>query len=155
MLRDRGGAADIAEADAMLADSDETYRQLGLDHWVTSAVGPRADKAVFRRDGELWLVAYQGRQARVRDSKGMAVLHRLLAEPHREFSVLNLAAPGRPAELPGDTGEVIDARAAKQIRAAIARIETAHPALALHLTNSVRTGRYCSDTPEQRVTWTM
>ena len=66
----------------MLADADETYRQLGLDHWVASAVGPRADKAVFPgEDGELWLVAYQSRQARVRGSKGMAVLHGCLSNP--------------------------------------------------------------------------
>lgn len=222
LLRERAGAGDDAEAEAMLTEANETYRQLGLDHWM-AVERPPAEDAVFRRDGEVWIVGYQGRQVRIRDVKGMAVLARLLAEPGREFHVLDLGSPqghAGPALPSSDTGEVIDAQArqayqrrltdleaeiddaassgdtgraeraqaerealveqltaayglggrvrrandpverarstiTKQIHSAIARLDTAHPALARHLTNSVSTGRYCRYAPERRITWSL
>ena len=42
---------------------------------------------------------------------------------------------------------------AKQIHAAIARVDKVHPSLALHLTNSIRTGRFGSYVPESPVRW--
>ena len=47
---------------------------------------------VFRRDGEYWTVAFDGRVATLRDTKGMRDLARLLAEPEREHHVSDLAA---------------------------------------------------------------
>jgi tetratricopeptide (TPR) repeat protein len=221
LLHDRAGPGDGAAAEAMLAEANEAYRQLGLDHWTVPVEHRSADDAVFRRDGEVWVVGYQGQEARVGDIKGMLVLGRLLAEPGREFHVLDLASPEGRAEqaVPSaDTGEVIDDQArrayqrrlaeleteiddavqnddrgrveraqaerdalveqltaayglggrarrgndpverarstvTKQIHSAIARIERAHPVLALHLANSVRTGRFCSYVPEHPVIW--
>lgn len=167
-------------------------------------------------------MSYDGRETRVRTVKGLSVIARLLAEPGREFHVLDLIGSGGRASglaVTGDTGDVIDAKArqayqrrlseleaeiddaaltgdsgrraraeaerealvdqltaayglggrvrrgndpverarstvAKQIHGAIARIGKVHPSLALHLTNSVRTGRYCSYVPEGRpVDW--
>lgn len=226
MLRERGDPGDADEARTLAREADETYRQLGLQHWVTADAPhdePGSGDAVFRRDDDVWLVDYEGTRARVRTTKGMAVLGRLLAEPGREFHVLDLTAPGGRADhaVPtSDTGEVIDAHArqayqrrlteleaeiddatlsgdtgraerarterdtlvehlaaayglggrarrgndpierarstvSKQIHGAIARIRTAHPTLARHLTNSVRTGRYCSYSPEHPVTWSL
>ena len=40
-----------------------------------------------------------------------------------------------------------------RIRSAIARVEAVHPALGRHLKNSIRTGAFCSYTPEQQVDW--
>jgi tetratricopeptide (TPR) repeat protein len=221
LLRARAGPGDVAEAEAMLAEAEESYRQLGLAHWA-SAERPQAVAAAFRRDGDVWTVGYQGRETRVGDSKGMAVLARLLAEPGREFHVLDLASPdgGPRRAVPGDTGDVIDAQArlayrrrlaeldaeiddatlsaesgraeraqaerdalvehltaayglggrvrrgndpnerarstvTKQIHASISRIDHQHPALARHVTNSVRTGRYCCYVPEHPVTWSL
>jgi hypothetical protein len=73
----------------------------------------------------------------VRDLKGMRYLARLLADPGREFHVLDLvaaetgrrAAVGRPAEpgLPyrglGDAGPLLDARAKEAYRRRLAEIE--------------------------------
>ena len=221
LLRERAGPGDVAAAEAMVSEADETYRQLGLDHWV-SAERPRTEGATFRRDGDVWTVGYPGREVRVRDIKGMAVLARLLAEPGREFHVLDLASSrsGSSGVLPSDTGEVLDAQArrayqrrlgelefeiddatpsgdtgraeraqaerdalveqltaayglggrprrgndpierarstvTKQIHGAISRIDHQHPALALHLRNSVRTGRYCCYAPEHPVEWAL
>ena len=41
----------------------------------------------------------------------------------------------------------------KQLRTAIERIAETHPRLGRHLTNAVRTGRYCSYQPEHPTTW--
>lgn len=224
MLRERDGHGEDAEAAAMLAEANETYRQLGLDHWITpepEAPGENTESNAFRRDGDTWALSYDGRTVRVRDVKGLSVVARLLAEPGREFHVLDLIGSGRRASghaVAGDTGELIDDQArrayqrrlaeletevddaalagdpgrreraeaerealveqltaayglagrvrrgndpierarstvTKQIHGAIARIDKAHPSLALHLTNAIRTGRYCSYVPEQPVTW--
>jgi signal transduction histidine kinase/DNA-binding response OmpR family regulator len=81
-----------------------------------------ASEPTFRREGEYWTVACAGRVFRLRDSKGAWYLARLLARPHVEIHVVDLAqnplsderraltpmeaaeldlhsAPGRPAAL--------------------------------------------------------
>ncbi len=40
-----------------------------------------------------------------------------------------------------------------RIRSAIKKIDTAHPALGQHLSNSIRTGTFCSYTPEKKIPW--
>jgi tetratricopeptide (TPR) repeat protein len=96
---------------------------------------PRLD--VFRREGDYWSIAFDEHTVRVRDLKGMRYLARLLADPGREFHVLDLvaaetgrrAAVGRPAEpgLPyrglGDAGALLDARAKEAYRRRLAEIE--------------------------------
>ena len=82
---------------------------------------------VFRREGDYWTVAFDGRTVRVRDLKGMRHLARLLAEPGREFHVLDLVAlegggsGGRPVL--GDAGEVLDAQAKQAYRRRLVEIE--------------------------------
>jgi pimeloyl-ACP methyl ester carboxylesterase len=49
---------------------------------------------LFRRDGEYWTVGHRGLVVTLRDSKGLRDLGRLLAEPGREFHVLDLMAAG-------------------------------------------------------------
>jgi tetratricopeptide (TPR) repeat protein len=48
--------------------------------------------AVFRCEGEYWTVGFQGTVARIKDTRGMQYLARLLQYPHQEFSALALAA---------------------------------------------------------------
>jgi tetratricopeptide (TPR) repeat protein len=92
---------------------------------------------VFRREGDYWSVIFGGQTVRVRDLKGMRYLARLLADPGREFHVLDLVAAetgrdvpvddGRPADLPhaslGDAGELLDARAKDAYRRRLAEID--------------------------------
>jgi len=92
---------------------------------------------VFRREGDYWSVVFDGCTVRVRDLKGMRYLARLLADPGREFHVLDLVAAetgagaptgvGRTADPPlvrlGDAGEVIDARARDAYRRRLAEID--------------------------------
>ena len=46
----------------------------------------------FRREGDTWWLAFAGSSVRLRDLKGLRYLARLLAEPGREFHVLELVA---------------------------------------------------------------
>lgn len=45
---------------------------------------------VFRPEGEYWTIGYRGSTFRLRDAKGLRHLHRLLADPGREFHVTDL-----------------------------------------------------------------
>jgi hypothetical protein len=199
------------------------------------AGAPTASRHLFRREGEYWTVAYEGSVVRLRDAKGLRHLARLLADPGREFHVVELEAahrqPGYPpavgprgragvGELAvrpdlGDAGALLDATAkaayrarltelgaeleeaeagndparatraraerdflvaelaravglggrdrraashaerarlnvTRAIRAAMANLARANPALGRHLAATIRTGRYCSYTPDPR-----
>ena len=80
---------------------------------------------------------FDGHTVRVRDLKGMRYLARLLADPGREYHVLDLVAAetgrgaqvdsGQAADLPrsalGDAGEMLDARAKDAYRRRLAEID--------------------------------
>ena len=56
---------------------------------------------VFRREGDYWSVIFDGHTVRVRDLKGMRYLARLLADPGREYHVLDLVAAETGRECAG------------------------------------------------------
>ena len=106
---------------------------------------PVPDQA-FRRDGEVWTLAYRGREIRMRDSKGLRDLHALLARPGTAVAALDLASvvagaavagavvAGHGAGLsagpdamhpPSDTGELIDAQARAAYRERLRELEEA------------------------------
>jgi hypothetical protein len=83
----------------------EAYRRAGAalllskaiadasDHVATRpAVGTRQGE--FRRDGDVWLVGYEGGTVQLRHTKGMADIERLLAQPGREIHALDLMSDG-------------------------------------------------------------
>jgi tetratricopeptide (TPR) repeat protein len=98
---------------------------------------PGASVNVFRREGDYWSVVFEGRTVRVRDRKGMRYLARLLADPGREYHVLDLVAAetgsgaqgatshaaGLPRSAFGDAGESLDAQAKAAYRRRLAEIE--------------------------------
>jgi tetratricopeptide (TPR) repeat protein len=251
MLIRRGQAADRGKALQLLDRAVATARTLGLAQVAQEISALReigtggtvtrvADEAsatteahVFRREGDFWTVAYGGSVVRVRDSKGLRHLARLLAQPAREFHVVDLeaaesksgqeagserSARAGAAELQvrpdlGDAGELLDATAkaaykarVEELRAeleeaegfndpgraakarqeldflvgelaravglggrdrraashaerarlnAMANLARANPSLGRHLAATIRTGRYCSYTPDPRapLTW--
>ena len=53
---------------------------------------PAMPASVFRREGEYWSIAFEGRLFRLKDAKGLRYLSRLLEYPGREFHVLDLVA---------------------------------------------------------------
>ena len=91
---------------------------------------------VLRHEGDYWSVGFDGRTTRVRDLKGMRYLARLLADPGREFHVLDLVAAeagstatdgGRTASVwdsaLGDAGELLDEQARTAYRRRLAEID--------------------------------
>jgi tetratricopeptide (TPR) repeat protein len=74
-------------------DDSRAYERLPR---ARPAVAARVtDENVFRREGDYWSVAFDGLTVRVRDLKGLRYLARLLADPGREFHVLDLVAVER------------------------------------------------------------
>ena len=94
------------------------------------------DAAVCLRDGDYWSVGFEKHTTRLRDSKGLQYLARLLANPGRQFHVLDLVAAGNAALdmsrdpagsrlVPdaGDAGQLLDARAKAAYRRRLGEID--------------------------------
>jgi hypothetical protein len=73
--------------------------------------------ASFRQEGDFWTVDFERRTVRLKDSKGMGYLARLLLQPGAEIHSLELvsADPG-VAGRGGDAGPILDARAKESYR---------------------------------------
>jgi hypothetical protein len=138
---DEHRAALELEAARTVLDRIETERTPG-DAWKVEPDGradqlPVPDVNVFRREGDYWTVTFAGRTTRVRNLKGIRYLARLLADPGRDFHVLELVAAesgglaaaesSRAGALshayPGDAGAMLDARAKDAYRRRLAEIE--------------------------------
>jgi tetratricopeptide (TPR) repeat protein len=92
---------------------------------------------VLRCEGDTWLVVFEGRTARLRGSKGLRYLARLLDQPGRELTALELVAlerrppdnandavvAGLALAVQGDAGPLLDARAKESYRRRLAEIE--------------------------------
>src|SRR5581483_7805203 len=58
---------------------------------TVASPGPDPSGNVFRREGEYWTIRYLGASVRLRDTKGLHYIARLIAEPGRDIHVLDLA----------------------------------------------------------------
>ena len=238
--------AERARAVELLAPAHRAAEELALPRLrarlaaldaVPVPAAPRTQDAgagaamIFRKDGQLWTVAFGVHTMHLKDTKGMAYLATLLRHPEREFHALDLAtggaggegaAPAAPADAAlaadglGDAGDMLDpaARAAykarvvelraelleaerfndlgraararaeidaigrelaravglggrsrkagsvaerarlnvsRAIAAAVRKIAAEHPELGEHLTATVRTGVFCSYSPDPRL----
>jgi tetratricopeptide (TPR) repeat protein len=117
-----------------------TFKRVGADP-RTAPVPPAGSKsqpndishaAAFRREGDYWSVVFNGETTRLRDSRGLQYIARLLGDPGRELHVLDLVASAGfqsgQSDFPvvtdrGDAGEVLDARAKQAYRRRLAEIE--------------------------------
>jgi hypothetical protein len=80
----------------------------------------------IRRDGEVWILDHAGTSFRLRDSRGLQLLARLVEAPGQEIHVLDLGAPGEAGVVDlGDAGEDLDASARAAYRERIAALESA------------------------------
>ncbi len=136
-----GATARAAETAATLDDQDQGWQPRTEGKQIAPPGGDIADSTLgnentFRESGDYWSVAFGGRVARVRDSKGLRYLSRLLAEPGREFHVLDLVALDRASgqvvslepptirfRVSGDAGELLDDRAKAAYRRRLVEIE--------------------------------
>ena len=107
------------------------FAQLGAVHQAErvqdlcgdSRTSPPA--SVFRRDGDYWLIVFEGRSVHVRHGKGIEYLARLLAARGREIHVLDLVAvaPGGASLADSHAGELLDAQAKDAYRRRLADID--------------------------------
>jgi tetratricopeptide (TPR) repeat protein len=115
-LRDAGTCLDD---ERMTAEADEQFAAIGCHAATTPRAAPASpatgSRFAFRRMGDVWYVAWEGRVVHVRHSKGLGDLARLIAKPHTEVHVLDLVEAGPVVEA-GSTGEAIDATARRQYR---------------------------------------
>ena len=74
------------------AGRDDTRRRARPPQVYPSTGDARAGENIFRREGDYWLVAFEGQTVRLRDLKGLRYLARLLGDPGREFHVRDLVA---------------------------------------------------------------
>jgi tetratricopeptide (TPR) repeat protein len=122
MLIQRDEPGDRERARVLAAEAVELYHALGIGNraglahhivWAyTGAPGARRvedgnPQDAFRREGDVWLISFAGRTARVRDAKGMHHVARLLREPGREVHALDLAG-GTDGLVLGDAGPELD-----------------------------------------------
>src|SRR5262249_18473779 len=106
--------------------------QAARDH-LAPRDGDRDGSNVFRRDGDVWTLAFRGRSVPVRDAKGLRDLAVLLAVPGREVAATELAV-GVASAAGGATGPapaiaalgadpVLDDRARAAYRARLAELD--------------------------------
>jgi hypothetical protein len=102
-----GGAADAA-ADAANAPPTSLPRN-------GSTRSPAARAATFRREGDVWTLAFENCTTRLHPMRGIVHIARLLSAPGREIHVLDLAADPSPTQrqpaASADAGELLDTRA--------------------------------------------
>ena len=156
LARDEFG--DPERAAGALSAALETGRALGMDPLVRkvesllnglegAAAPARSASAapespprpnLFRREGEYWTIAFEGKAFRIRDLKGLRYLARLLGEPAREFHVLDLVAavgpgvnvshrgePGMGVAASEDAGPLLDPTAKAEYRRRLHELEEA------------------------------
>lgn len=151
VLRGRGDPSGRKRAGEVAEAARETARLAGLgameerlailiDHLGEGAAaeaGP-VERPTFRREGEYWSIAFEGRAFRLKDTKGLHHLAKLLAAPGREIHALDLVTAGqgtggtRKAHPAAeglsvgrlDTGdEVLDRQARESYRTRLAELE--------------------------------
>lgn len=87
----------------------------------TSIDVPATEELSISRDGALWVIRGRGTIARVRDSRGMQMLARLIGEPGCEVHAIDLDGDGGTAD-GGDAGEMLDPKAKAAYRKRLAEL---------------------------------
>lgn len=120
-----------------------------------------APATVFRKEGLVWTIAFEGHVCHLPDAKGLRYLAHLLRHPGVAVPALELLATSAPVagevaaascgEPSGrDPRERARVNVAKGIRAALRKIDAVHPVLAQHLEATIRRGYVCRYLPDPR-----
>jgi hypothetical protein len=159
MLVARDGPGDRERAAALAAQALATAREVGMKPLEAKVVELRAEAglgdepstapvpegppapataAVFRREGDVWTIAYDGKGLRLKDAKGLQYIAHLLRHEGREFHAADLAggveagpqpdpaSGGEATEIVaglGDAGERLDAPARAAYRQRLQDLE--------------------------------
>ena len=111
----------------LLANLGERRAAAGFDEpeTIAPARAPTAGPSVFRREGDFWMIVYDGRSLRLKDAKGLQYIAHLVHNEGREVHVADLAA-GNDGKGPvdrGNAGEILDAQARVEYRQRISDLE--------------------------------
>ena len=149
-------ATDIEFSEAAVTALYEAIRgevhpaqELLRSHWRAGRAGSSPAAHLFRRDCDYWTIMYEGHVLRLRDTKGLRYLARLLHQPGEPAHVAELAGVVRAATNRADL-ERARLAVTKAMKAALARIEVAHPELGRHLAATVHRGYACVYRPDPR-----
>jgi hypothetical protein len=133
---------DPATADALWDEGEELTRTEAL-HMARAMVAELATPPVgsasevgnaFIKEGEFWSLSYAGQVARVKHSKGVRDIAKLIAARGQSLAAVDLvnqagegtkATPERGLHIEGDAGEVLDAQARAQYRARLVELDEA------------------------------
>lgn len=120
-LRERGGGGDDDLARRHLATARTIIDTIGMPGLAASldepTPAPRApavpDGLAFRlvRDGEVWGVHVEQTTLRLKDSRGLQILAKLVDAPEVSLHVFELLGPDDGERDRGDAGEALDAKA--------------------------------------------
>jgi tetratricopeptide (TPR) repeat protein len=117
-----------AEADALLAEARRIAAELGMTGLagsVTATADLAARALVVAREGEVWRIERGAVVVRVKDSRGMQLLARLVEQRGSEVHVLALASDEGTSAPESDAGELLDETARRSYRARLREIESA------------------------------
>ncbi|MFF5082103.1 ATP-binding protein [Actinoplanes sp. NPDC000266] len=87
---------DTEAARRSLSAAYDVHMRLGARLWARESRRALPPDAALRRRGDLWELHYRGRDAVLRDAKGLHDLAVLLARPGADVPAVELAAAGRP-----------------------------------------------------------
>lgn len=126
-------AASVGESESsqlLLEQAEAIYTRLGARTWLadvrreaaaaTSTIAVATGGASMHRRGSVWHIRFDGREATVPHSKGLADIARLLATPAAEIHVLDLIDAG---DRSGAGGEIVDRQTLDAYRRRLADID--------------------------------
>jgi hypothetical protein len=107
------GTADEAEIASTVAAARDLGLQPIIDRLQALAPTAPSSRNVFRRDRDVWTLAFDGVEIRLPDAKGLRDLRTLLANPGVEVPATSLATE---SYISADRAPVLDARAKAEYR---------------------------------------
>jgi tetratricopeptide (TPR) repeat protein len=111
---------------ALEAESKELVTQLEGSTQEPSSSADEADRLTMHPMGDAWLVRYGNVEFHLKNVRGARLLAALVAEPGREFHVLDLSRDGKvstPAVDRSTNGEVLDEEARRQYKTRISELQ--------------------------------
>jgi non-specific serine/threonine protein kinase len=104
---------------------EEAVAALAVGDAEAAPADAAAGAPAMALEGDVWSLRYEGRVVRVRDRRGLRLLARLLADPGREFHVLDLVGPAPGQAAVADAGPAIDATARDAYRRRVGELRDA------------------------------
>jgi hypothetical protein len=111
---------------ALKAEADALHVQLQGAAEEHSPPPANANNLTMSQVGDSWLIRFGSVEFHLKDMRGVRLLAALVAEPGREFHVLDLSHGGKaPTEAVdrGDAGQLLDEEARRQYRARVSELQ--------------------------------